>query len=113
MNPQIFDNAKEKIIKNKTDIKDLDFESIEEIVYPEITDNDFVLKIEKILKTKINKKYHINSFENKTYTEIISEIDNNLVDKEVILKIVDNLNKIKYSNILVNKSEILDLVKKI
>lgn len=112
-NPKIFDNLKEKKYKWQNDSKELDFEFKEEIIYPEINDKDFILKIEMILKQKINKKYYIKGIGNKTYTEIISEIDNNLVDKEVILKIVDNLNKIKYSNILVNKNEILDLVKKI
>lgn len=115
-NPRIFNKLKEKLNNNGFDSNDLnnvDFEESKEIIYPEINDKDFILKIEMILKQKINKKYYIKGIGNKTYTEIISEIDNNLVDKEVILKIVDNLNKIKYSNILVNKNEILDLVKKI
>lgn len=126
INPILFEEIKNKILKylekwektqlNKNDDqieKITDFENKTQIIYPDELDTDFINKIEIVLKQKINKKYYIKNFENISYTEILEKLDNNLADKEILEKIIDKLNKLKYSNILVSKNEILELVKKI
>lgn len=101
----------ELIEENKVPEEKVDFEEkeINTLEYPEINDEKFIEKVDNILKMKISKLLKIN-IKNETYYEIMLKYD--LKDKKEILeKIIPLFNKLKYSNILVSKQEILDLLK--
>lgn len=89
----------------------ISFEKEKVTIYPDLEDKDFIEKTEKILKTKLKIKYNLSEF--KTLQEALNLLSDDLSDKETLVKITDLLNKLKYSNILISKVEILDLVKKI
>lgn len=90
-----------------------DFEKEDEIVYPELDDKDFVKKTEKILYAKISKKYNIKNIKTKSYEEVLENLDDNLATKDIIKESFLKIQKLKYSNILVSKAELLELIKKI
>lgn len=90
-----------------------DFEKNQIINYPDINDQDFVYKIDDIIRQKISKKYNLKGINKLTYNEILQSLDQNLSDKFILENIFDMISKIKYSNILISKSQLLELVKKI
>lgn len=70
-----------KIIDNKEDSKQGDNEEVDFekkpnwIIYPEINDPNFIDKLEQVFKQKLYKKYNIKNIENKTFDEILNEMD--------------------------------------
>ncbi len=104
----------EKTISNKnhnSDLveKEINFEKIEKIEYPEINDDKFLIKIDNILKNKLMLKFKIKNIKTKTYHELLNEIWEN----DLITNIIDMINKAKYSNNIWNKNKILELIKEI
>lgn len=84
---------------------------IENQIYPEVDDENFKEKIEKILRVKMENIINT-KIENKTYTEILSNYD--FKEKtEIIENIIMLINKLKYSKDFVDKNEIIELVKKL
>ncbi len=90
-----------------------DFEKVQSINYPDINDQDFVIKLDDIIRQKISKKYNLKGINKLTYSEILQSLDSDLSDRQILENIFDMINKIKYSNILISKSQLLELVKKI
>ena len=90
-------------------------EKPKKIIYPKITDEDFIDKITNIFKYKLAKKYKIDNIKSKTFSEILDEISLPLKggDLEGFSEIVNLINKAKYSNIITNNEKILEKVKKI
>ncbi|MDD2907532.1 MAG: BatD family protein [Candidatus Gracilibacteria bacterium] len=86
---------------------------LSEINYPEISDLDFAEKINVILRKKLKNKYYIENIDSKSYNEIYELLPQDLADKANLKNIIDTLNKLKYSNLDLEKNEILELVKKI
>ena len=84
-------------------------ENIEEIVeLPDVEDEKFIEKIEKILKKEISLRFNL-KFKDKDISDIFKEIDfSNNKDLEEINAL---LNKSKYSNLELDKTEILEKVK--
>lgn len=78
------------------------------ITFPNITDEDFLIKIDEIIKQKINKKYKINT-KTKSYSQILEIIDNDS-DKQKLKEIFDIIIQAKYSNIITNNEKLHDLV---
>jgi hypothetical protein len=105
-----------KIIDNKEDSKqdyneEVDFEKKPNwIIYPEINDPNFIYKLEQVFKQKLYKKYNIKNIENKTFDEILNEMDDKNEDIEKIILI---LNKAKYSKIIWDNNILLNLIKNI
>lgn len=95
------------------DEKKDDFENIEDIVYPDLDDIEFVKKIEKILYSKISKKYSIKKIETKSYEEILESLNDNLAEKKLIRDSIYKIQKLKYSNILISKAELLEMIRQI
>ena len=122
----IFENKKidkEKKKKDKTSIKnknliiekenfenELDFNKKQKIIYPDISDNEFIWKIIDIFKNKVKFKYKIVNINNKSFEEILSDIWEQNNDLKELVKLI---NKAKYSNIILDNNKILDLVKEI
>jgi len=92
---EIKDNAKPKVLDEK-------------IIYPNISDINFITKINDIFKQKLNNKYLVGNIENKTYEEILQYVD--LENKEKVKNIVQLLIKAKYSNTNLDNKKILELV---
>jgi hypothetical protein len=90
---------------NQTEIKNT------KLKYPDLSDKEFITKINEIFKHKIWKKYNIKNTDNKTYQEILDFVDSE--KKDSIQSIVDLLNKAKYSNKHLDNEKILELVKNI
>ena len=87
---------------------------MDNIIYPNINENDFIIKLEKIFKNKIEQKYKIKWIKYKTYVDIILELKKLSYFELEKIKMLSNLfNKAKYSTLWINKSELLELVKKI
>jgi len=102
-------NTADKFMDKKMD----DFEKNQIIEYPKIDDQDFVIKIDNIVKQKLQKKYNIKGIKKLTYTQILENLDHNLSDREIVKNIFDMITKLKYSNILISKSQLVELIKKI
>jgi len=100
-------------VENKSkENKEVDFnEKPVDIVYPQVNDSNFILDISIIFKQKIAEKYKISSIENKTFDEIITEIWDQVDPKIVDLEHM--INKAKYSNIILDNTKILEIVKEI
>ncbi len=97
---------------NKENDEKINFEERKEIEikYPSLEDDDFEEKIDKIFRQKIYKEFHIKDIDSLTYNEILEKINDN-DKKEKIKEIIDLLMKIKYSNIILDKNKVLDLIK--
>lgn len=102
-------NTPDKFLHHKLD----DFEKSQVINYPTIDDQDFVVKIDNIIKQKLHKKYNLKGIKKLTYSEILQSLDKNLSDTKIVEEIFDKINKLKYSNILISKTQLLELIKKI
>lgn len=84
-----------------------------DIIYPELSDINFAEKINVILRRKLRNKYYIENIDSKSYNEIYELLPEDLDDKQKLKNIIDTLNKLKYSNLDLEKNEILELVKNI
>lgn len=96
----------EKIEEKKSDFseKDEDFEKI-----LNLENKEFFIKIEKILKNFIFSNYSLET-KNKSISDIISDIKNP-EKKEFLKKINENLNKIRFSDLEIDKTEIIEDLK--
>lgn len=83
---------------------------IEEL--PNIDDSKFIDKIILYTKNKLIRKYNL-KWNFNSLDELIIELDENLSDSELLKEVIDLINRFKYSNLLVSKQNILDIVKKI
>lgn len=72
----------------------------------ELNNEDFTFEIEQFLKKYILFKYDLN-FENKNISEILEEKNVSKIDLDYLRKINNSLDKINYSNLEVDKQEIL------
>ena len=91
-------------------VSEIDFEKKEEkIDFPEITDNDFINKIDKIFRQKIAKKFNIKNIETLWNSEILEK----LPEQENISQIIELLNKAKYSKNITDNNKLLELIKNI
>ena len=96
---------------HNNDIIDFEKESKKNIIFPDINDDDFINKIDEILKQKLYIKYKIKDIKNKTYENIINNIEISSQDRDELNKIIKQLNELKYSNIIISKSLLLELIK--
>ncbi|MDD3144993.1 MAG: BatD family protein [Candidatus Gracilibacteria bacterium] len=101
--------------KSENNIEKINEENQEskEIIYPEISDIEFAEKINVILRKKLKNKYYIENIDAKSYNEIYELLPEDIEDKQNLKNIIDTLNKLKYSNLDLEKNEILELVKNI
>ncbi len=99
-----------KITDNEDEIKEVNIEEIEKTFsYPEINDIDFNNKIDEIFRKKLESKFWIWNIYWLTYEEILKKTWN----KQEIKDVVDLLVKIKYSNVILDKNKLLELIKDI
>ncbi|MDR1987830.1 MAG: hypothetical protein LBQ24_03580 [Candidatus Peribacteria bacterium] len=91
-------------------LEENDFKEEMQEVYPLISDFDFIQKLERIFKSKIERKYKINNILSKSYDEILDLLDDDNIE---IKSIFDEFQKAKYSNILIDKKKLLLMVEKI
>ena len=109
-------DTKEKSIKNSQEWKNknnIDFEKKEiNFDLPKINDKQFANKLDNILRNKLSSfcKWQ-KSIYGKTYDEILASIQ--LEQKNELEKIFTLLNKIKYSNNIIDKNKLLDISKKL
>ena len=94
-----------KDLENKQEQENIEEEIVE---LPDVEDEKFIEKIEKILKKEISLRFNL-KFKDKDISDIFKEIDfSNNKDLEEINAL---LNKSKYSNLELDKTEILENVK--
>lgn len=96
--------------KDEENLEVQDFENNEIIVFPEIDNPEFVVKLEKTLKNILQKKYKIKN--DKEISDILKIENLDLEDKNNLEKFISELYKLKYSNILVSKVKLLEIAKK-
>ncbi|NCO31634.1 hypothetical protein GW891_02210 [bacterium] len=65
------------------------------------------------MRKKLKNKYYIENIDAKSYNEIYELLPEDIEDKKNLKNIIDTLNKLKYSNLDLEKNEILELVKNI
>ena len=95
----------DKNLENTDKIENTEEEIVE---LPDVEDEKFIEKIEKILKKEISLRFNL-KFKDKDISDIFKEIDfSNNKDLEEINAL---LNKSKYSNLELDKTEILEKVK--
>jgi len=113
-------------------VSEIDFEKKEEkIDFPEITDNDFINKIDKIFRKKIAKKFNIKNIETLWNSEILEILTPPLTppykgggqsqktplisknELELVSEIIELLNKAKYSKNITDNNKLLELIKNI
>lgn len=114
MKSKKFINKDEDIISKHWENHINSFENIEEIIYPSLEDEDFISKLDNILKIKLANKHNICNIKNQTYLEILNSIDDlwELSDLDNIIKL---LTKAKYSNNIMGKEKnnLINLIKNI
>ena len=93
----------------EVDSEEVNFEKVEKIEYPELNDNDFISKVDNILRNKLELKFNIKNIKSKTYDELLKEIWENKW-LENLIKLINNA---KYSNNIWNNNKILELLKEI
>lgn len=102
----------EKETKENQVMQQINFEDEKkEIVIPELTDIDFLDKINDVFKDKISKKYNIDNIQNMTYDEILNSL--NIEEREDLEPIIKLIIKAKYSNIVSDNNKLLNLIKEI
>ncbi len=84
----------------------IDFEQ-QPLDYPSIDDEDFENKLDKVFRQKLAQKFNISNVYNKTYTEILKELN----EDEKVKEIINWLELLKYSNLVADRQELLELVK--
>lgn len=103
-------NNEDKKEENTIDDK----EESSEYIYPSKYDKNFIYKLEDIFRNKIKEKYNLEDIKNKTYVDILWELEDiEFYDKEKIKMLSNLFNKAKYSKIWVDKEELVELVRKI
>jgi hypothetical protein len=98
------DNKEQEWIQNE-----VNFEKTEEIKYPEINDNDFIFKVDNILRNKLELNLNIKNIKSKTYDELLKEIWKN----DLLENLIKLINNAKYSNNIWNNNKILELLREI
>ncbi len=100
-------------IKDKSEVESKLEEEKENIdIYPDLEDEDFISKLEDIFLCKLKEKFNIEWIENKTYVDILWELEGvSYYEKEKIKMLGNLFNKAKYSNIWVEKEELLGIIK--
>jgi hypothetical protein len=102
------DELKETIFNTKEDKEKQNYkqegiikvEDVKEDIYPSKYDKDFLSKLEEIFRNKLKRKYKLENIKNKTYVDILSEVENiKFYDKEKIKMLSNLFNKAKYSKI--------------
>jgi len=110
--PDLLEKIYNKENNNKENFEDnkLDFEDNKaDIVYPELSDDNFINKISDILRIKLGNKYNIKWVKNKTFWEILNSIwDENNTEIKLLISMID---RAKYSNYIWDNNKILELVK--
>lgn len=84
----------------------IDFEQ-QPLDYPSIDDEDFENKLDKVFRQKLAQKFNISNVYNKTYTEILKELN----EDEKVKEIINWLELLKYSNLVTDREKLLELVK--
>ena len=79
--------------------------------YPTLNDELFVDKLDNIFKQKLSKKYNLWDITWKDYSQIEQMLILNQKDQEEFLNIQELLLKSKYSNLVFDKTNLLDLIK--
>ncbi|MDD5770100.1 MAG: BatD family protein [Candidatus Gracilibacteria bacterium] len=91
--------------------KEVDIIPKKDLIYPELTDENFAIKVDEIFKEKISSEFNIN-IKTKDYSQILELIKD--FDKRVKIKeLIDLLSKLKYSNLITDNSKIIELLKEI
>jgi len=86
----------------------IDFEK-QQLEYPNIDDEDFENKLDKVFKQKLAQKFNIPNIYNKTYTEILEKVNKD----EKVKEIINWLELLKYSNLVTDREKLLNLVKEL
>ena len=86
----------------------VDFEK-NELEYPNLDDKDFEVKLDKVFREKLKQRFGISNVDKKTYKEILDEIWENDIVKEII----NLLKLLKYSNLVADREKALMLVKEL
>lgn len=84
-------------------------EDKKEIIFPEIKDENFTEKIENNIKQIFKNKYNL---KNKNLLSEYLDLLKNKTTKTNLELLIKELNKLKYSNLLVSKTKILEICKK-
>jgi hypothetical protein len=105
---KIDENVETDVVNIPEEVKKVDFEQ-QEITYPSLDDKDFENKIDAIFRQKLKEKFNIPNIENKTYTEILEQIQGD----EKVKEIINWLKLLKYSNLVADKEKLLELVKEL
>ena len=95
----------DKNLENTDKIENTEEEIVE---LPDVEDEKFIEKIEKILKKEISLRFNL-KFKDKDISDIFKEID--FLNNKDLEEINALLNKSKYSNLELDKTEILEKVK--
>jgi hypothetical protein len=98
------DNKEKEWIQNE-----VNFEKTEDVKYPEINDNDFIFKVDNILRNKLELNFNIKNIKSKTYDELLKEIWKN----DLLENLIKLINNTKYSNNIWNNNKILELLREI
>jgi hypothetical protein len=104
-----WDNIKSNNKEKEWIQNEVNFEKIEEIKYPEINDNDFIFKVDNILRNKLELNFNIKNIKSKTYDELLKEIWKN----DLLENLIKLINNAKYSNNIWNNNKILELLREI
>ncbi len=106
----INNEIKKEDFQNK-EKEEIDFEEKKqvEIIYPDAEEENFEEKIDRVFRQKLQNTYNIKNIDSLTFEEIKEFIDKDKIgDFE---EIISNLNKIKYSNIIWDKTKVIELIK--
>ncbi len=101
-----------KFISKSVD-KEKTIDKEEKISLPDINSESFLQDSEKIIKIIIEQKFNIFLWKNLTYNEIIKELEHKNINKKyisIIKKLFEIFYKWKYSNLIVDKKMVLDLL---
>lgn len=82
-----------------------------DIIFPNINDDDFIWKIDELIKQKITNKYYIDT-KTKSYSQILELIENKN-DKQKFKEIFDIIIQAKYSNTITNNEKLLEIIKEV
>ncbi len=94
------ENENKQLEENK-----IDFEK-QQLEYPNIDDEDFENKLDKVFRQKLEQKFNILNVYSKTYTEILEDLNQN----SEIKKIINWLELLKYSNLVTDREKLLKAI---
>ncbi len=86
----------------------VDFEK-QQLIYPNIDDEKFETKLDKVFRQKLAQKFNISDIYTKTYSEILSIVNAD----EKVKEIINWLSMLKYSNLVVDREKLLTLTKEL